>query len=154
MVNGLRIRRASAACAGAAFAAWLGASALAQDGGEGQPAQDDAPRQGSATRTNVPDPTQPSPELLRALGANPQEAQAPAPAPPIPEMTLRGRIISEGRPAAAIVEIGGELLVVREGTELTVSGEKNASGSLTIAKLTAEELRIEVADSDRTLILR
>ncbi|MEO1130286.1 MAG: hypothetical protein AAFX05_11360 [Planctomycetota bacterium] len=135
-----------ALCAGGSFA---------QDGDRStQPRREAAPptREGAA-RSNVADPTQPPDELLRALGQTQNGQVVAPPPPPLPEIRLRARVVTEGRPAAALLEIDETLVLVHEGTELSINTDKQ-SASITVAKLTMTEVRLEMSEGERKLILQ
>lgn len=71
-----------------------------------------------AERPAVNDPTIPTEDLRRALSSmNP----VPVSLAPVPELRLRARVIVEGRPASALIEVNGETIAVQEGSRLSVA---------------------------------
>lgn len=102
-------------------------------------------------RPPLRDPTEPDARLRQvrpslAGGVDSRPFQLPA-------ITLKGLVVSRGKPGAAVIAVGQQLFRVQEGTTLTVT----AGGSvltIRIATLTQDELTIEVSPLGETLSVR
>ena len=108
-------------------------------------------------RLRVADPTLPGPEMRELLNQNRTQAQSPAVRPrgsALPEIKLKARVIAAGKPAAAVLEIGGTSLTVREGTDITLGDPNDAATALQlkVAELSSTAVRLE-SSSPRKLTL-
>lgn len=92
------------------------------------------------------DPTTPSDKLRAEL-----ESKAGGSAPRMPHVVLRGRVLADGKPAVALIELDPKQppLPVSKGSTLSSGGLK-----LTVSDVTATEVRIEVSPLNETIVLR
>jgi len=101
------------------------------------------------------DPTEPSPrmrEILVPPQASPQGTVAGP--PPMPQVTLKGRVILSGKPGAAILEVDGKLLGIQAGAETTIAaGSRTGLVTLRVLELSASTLRLEVLPQGQELVL-
>lgn len=104
------------------------------------------------------DPTLPGPEMRDLLNQNRTQPSAAAPRPEasaLPEIKLKARVMAAGKPAVAVVEIGGKLLTVREGAAITLGDPNDPSRSLqlTVVELSNTSVRLEAVNRKLTLTL-
>jgi len=134
-------------------------AAAAEDGSaagtSAEPAESSPPGDGGEQAGPLRDPTQPGPrmrEILIPPQAAPQGTAAGP--PPVPQVTLKGRVILRGRPGAAILEIDGKLLGVQAGTEATVSAAgRSGPVTLRVLELSASTVRLEILPQGQELVL-
>jgi hypothetical protein len=88
------------------------------------------------------DPTEAEPRLRQALL---QGRSAPPPA----AIRLRGVVVAEGRPGAAVLEVGDRLVRVAEGAIFTEGGTP-----WLVRAVTADEVRLEAPAAAQVLVLR
>ncbi len=97
----------------------------------------------------LPDPTVPNERLADVLG----QPGGAAPAPAAPSLRLCGRMLVEGAPPVALLEVEGACVLVSEGSELSVSGRRGQV-SLTVLALDAERIELDVDGLSDPVILR
>ena len=84
-----------------------------------------------------------------------READPTRPQPVVPALVLRGLVAAKGRPAVAVVEIGGSLLRrVSAGDEVVWTDAAGGALVLRVESLTADEVRVSVPSLERVLVLR
>ena len=94
------------------------------------------------------DPTSASTKLKEVL--NPLKTGVGGPAGSIPFVSLRGRIVTKDRPPTAVLDMGGRLYVVNEGSILPTAG----GVTLKVLSISAGDVRIEVSPLKEVLSLR
>lgn len=107
------------------------------------------------------DPTQLSPQLRAALqppapvqhvAPNAPPTAVAAPVPVLPDIVLRALVQTEGKPAAALLEINGKTQqIVSEGTVFSVRGNEHNLLTLTVRKVSADDVEIEAVQLKQTL---
>lgn len=88
------------------------------------------------------DPTEADPRLRQALLQG--RAAAPAPA-----LKLRGVVVAKGKTGAAVLELGDRLVRVAEGSVLS-----EGATQWRVAAITVDEVRLELAATGQSLVLR
>jgi hypothetical protein len=92
-----------------------------------------------------PDPTKPGP-VLRPLLEQPKTGGIA----PLPAIILRARVCNSHLPAAALLDVGGQLHLVRQGDELTLP---QSSQTLRVVDLDDRCVRLEVEPGLRQIRL-
>lgn len=102
--------------------------------------------------TPVADPSVPSPQIQDLLGQNRPAASASTNSSAMPELKLKARIMGAGKPAVAIIEMGGKLLTVREGSDVMLN---SAGGTLQlkVVEVSTSGILLESADKKLNLTL-
>jgi hypothetical protein len=97
-----------------------------------------------------PDPTKPTPELRQALEV--PKGGPDGAAPRMPAITLKGRVIAQDQPPAALLEIDPRQppRLVTKGSVVVLNGNLR----LRVVEVTVGEVRIEVSPLNETIILR
>lgn len=72
----------------------------------------------------------------------------------IPLVALRGLVSVRGRAPAAVLEIGGVLHHVAQGSQVTWVDPSGKALVLDVASLTVDEVRIAIPSLDRTVVVR
>lgn len=100
------------------------------------------------------DPTQPSPELRRAI-----QGDEPPPPPAareivaaIPDFRLRGRMVMNSR-TVAILEMDGQSYVVGEGDELVVRGQTGGLITFQVVELNSRVARLNFPPREEVIYL-
>lgn len=99
---------------------------------------------------DVKDPTKASPALKQAMTPPRPAAGAPAAAPPLPVVVMRGRVIAKHRPPTAIIEVDGKMYIVGIGS--LVGGQ--GGSVMKVLDLNSTEIKLEVSPLNEVLILR
>ncbi len=81
-------------------------------------------------RPGPSDPTIPSAEVRQMLEAG--AAKPTVQGPPIPNLRIKGRVLSKNQPPAAIIDVNGRTLLVRMDTEIIYSGSSADQGTMTL----------------------
>ncbi|MGE0433950.1 MAG: hypothetical protein AB7S36_16975 [Planctomycetota bacterium] len=95
------------------------------------------------------DPTRPGPDLRHLLGANGSRASQA-----VPDIRLKARVIRDGRPATVLLEVDGRLVLLREGSELTLTTDNGNLQTLRATAVTDDEVRLHLMPLDRTIVIR
>ena len=100
----------------------------------------------------APDPTAPSPRLREVMRRDEKPVEkTPA---KLPILTLKGLVLAEGQPPAAMLSLDGATAqLVREGSRLSAGGEGGAL-TLIVRKITASGLELEVEELKKTISVR
>ena len=96
------------------------------------------------------DPTRPGP-VLRDLLAPAQSAQRAA-QPTVPKISLKGRVITSGKPGSAILEVDGQVIAIQDGKEATIASSAGLI-MLRVSQLDVSEVRVVVLPLDQELVL-
>jgi hypothetical protein len=119
--------------------------AWAQTPADPPSADPQAKKKDKETGTEVPvgeakDPTRPSPKLKDLLYPEKSGRLTGAgPAPKMPVLGLRGRVVGKDQPAVGLLEVDGKVFLIAKGSSLPTAG-----GTLRIIDITSREVRIEV----------
>ncbi len=102
------------------------------------------------------DPTVPNAELRSALDKSGRSTAGPGRAAvKAPEIVLRGRLQVAGQPVTALIEVGGKgLYAIVEGAKLTVDSGHGESLTLQVARLTLEDVEIEIVGLHQKVTVR
>lgn len=117
----------------------------------GQLAAQETPKKSAKPAGNAEpktDPTQPSPELKKALEAS--KAAAPGSRPQLASVTLKGRILLRDRPPIALIEVDSKTISVNPGSVVTLGG----GVTLKVLRIDSAEVQIEVSPFNETIVLR
>ena len=95
---------------------------------------------------DVPDPTLPGPGWQQIFAQKGAKGAVPT---KIPNVLLRGRVLSRDKPAMAIIEVDGRTFMVGKDSMLT-----SAQIVMEVVDLNAAEVRIEISPSNEIIILR
>ena len=94
------------------------------------------------------DPTQPSPDLKKALDPG---KTLPGTAPRSPALALKGRVIVKGKPPAALIEIDGKGPPLLVGKDQTIS---TGGVSYKVLEVNVNEVRLQGGPSGEIIVLR
>jgi hypothetical protein len=104
------------------------------------------------------DPTQPSAKLrqiLRGPEKSGEVVKIPVEIPKPPEIALKGLIRTDGKPAAALIELKGrQAQIVREGAQISGIASDGASMDMIIKKISSDGVEIEIPKLKQTLFVR
>lgn len=104
------------------------------------------------------DPTAQDPLIRDALGGQPNSppvAAQPNPSRPrVPQVTLKALVVAAGREGTAIIECGEALYTIHAGATLAAWSNPTLPVDMRVLKISADEVRLEVASSGEVLILR
>lgn len=119
-----------------------------QDGQESEKTNEEA----GARKPAVQDPTRPSEALREAFDQASGVAPAVVTQVAVPPMHLRGSVLVPGRPAAAVVEVEGRYLRVKEGEEFSLPGHPGL-GRFRVTEIDEMGLRLRFDGLGRELVL-
>lgn len=110
----------------------------------------------NAQPVEVKDPTQ-LPEEMQILLGQDQQAKQPTlkPIPPkLPLVHLKGMVLTEGKSAIAMIEVDGQLMMIREEDEITSTSQGRASLVIRVERISDTEVCLHINPLDRKMILR
>jgi len=129
------------------------ASLLAEEGDKPPEKKPDTPAKSDDSTPKSADPTQASSRLRQVLRGPERSERTPPPAIKIPEITLKGLLQAEGKPASAVLEIKGKGHVsVVAGSRILLNGSDN--GALLVKKVGVEGVEIEVPGVKEMLVVK
>ena len=126
----------------------------AEEGEKPPEKKPDTPPKTGETAPKSADPTQASSRLRQALrGPERSERVAPPPTIKIPEITLKGLLQAEGKPASAVLEVKGKgHVTVVAGSRILLTGNDN--GALLVKKVGVDGVEIEVPGVKELLVVK
>jgi hypothetical protein len=104
------------------------------------------------------DPTAQDPLIRDALGLRsnqPPVAPSSSPGRPrAPQVTLKALVVAAGREGTAIIQCGDALYTIHAGATIAAWSTPSMPVDLRVLRISADEVRLEVASSGEVLILR
>lgn len=97
------------------------------------------------------DPTIAGPEISELMGGANRNTQGGP--PPLPGLRLRARIFARNKPPVAVIDVGGQSLSVRVGSEIQFSPTGGGAVQMKVIELTTTELQIEVVGRKQIITL-
>lgn len=100
------------------------------------------------------DPTEAQGELRQLLATEPTKKDAAAPAPVLPPLSVRGRIVGTLAPPTVLLSLGGDqFLTARPGRQYLISNNSQNPITLEVLSIGPDGVEIELQPLDRRLVL-